>query len=246
MKKFLFILLITISVGIFAKPSFAGTCEGGVEFDGAVNNHTYCRSSTGMTWWAAIAWCKKQGRELASMDQLCNWGGITGADACLNMKVGTGLWGWSANPSGSSYAFTVNLSSGNFSHSNLRTGNDYALCFQGVPLLKNLLKTDRFLTLVSPNGANFFYIMDSRPRAGIHKDVTPYIFLRYLNPIYFDGTGQTVLDEFISKHTPNNRSWALALAAVHCSSAYFKWQYCLAGQVLISCNEPDKSIADEH
>ena len=129
MKKFLLILLITISVGIFAKPSFAGTCEGGVEFDGTVNGHTYCRSSTGMTWWAAIAWCKKQGRELASMDQLCNdWGGATGADACPNMKVGKDLNGWSANPSGSSNAFYVNLSSGNFTNSN-RSIYGYAVCF---------------------------------------------------------------------------------------------------------------------
>ena len=129
MKKFLFILLITISVGIFAKPSFAGTCEGGVEFDGAVNGHTYCRSSTGMTWWATIAWCKKQGRELASMDQLCNWGGATGAAAFPNMKVGKDLWGWSANPNGSSTAFSVNLSSGNFNGGYPRNDTFYAVCF---------------------------------------------------------------------------------------------------------------------
>ena len=132
MKKILFILLITLSVGIFAKPSVAGTCNGGVEFEGAVNKHTYCRSSTSMTWWAAFAWCKKQGRELASMNQLCvDWAGATGNTACPNMVVlGKELWGWSANPSDSSYAFGVNLSSGNvFNFSARNYGNYYALCF---------------------------------------------------------------------------------------------------------------------
>lgn len=132
MKKILLILLITLSVGIFAKPSVAGTCNGGVEFEGAVNKHTYCHSSTGMTWWAAFAWCKKQGRELASMEQLCvDWAGATGNTACPNMVVGKDIWGWSANPSGSSSAFSVNLSSGNFNYGNLsyRINGSYALCF---------------------------------------------------------------------------------------------------------------------
>lgn len=130
MKKILLILLITLSVGIFAKPSIAGTCNGGVEFEGAVNEHTYCHSSTGMTWWAAFAWCKKQGRELASMEQLCpSWGGATGNGACPNVMISKSFIGWSANPSGSTNAFNVNLSFGGVSNTPRNYNNYYALCF---------------------------------------------------------------------------------------------------------------------
>ena len=128
MKKLLLMIVIALMLGttsVYAK------CEGGEEFQGAVNGHTYCRSSTGITWWAAFAWCEFQGRELATLEQLCpNWGGATGA-ACPNMKVGKDLWGWSANPSGSSSAFYVNLSSGlvNANGSGRHFLNYRAVCF---------------------------------------------------------------------------------------------------------------------
>ena len=116
-------------MSIFAKPSFAGTCNGGVEFQGAVNGHTYCRSSTTMTWWATIGWCKKQGRELASMDQLCDWKNVTGDTSCPNMKVsGADYWGWSSNPNHSDGAFAVNMLRGNQGAA-YRNNIYFAICY---------------------------------------------------------------------------------------------------------------------
>ena len=130
MKKLLLMSVITLMLG--ATSAYA-KCEGGVEFQGAINGHTYCRSSTGMTWWAAFAWCEFQGRELATMEQMCpNWGGgATVNDVCPNMKeVGKDIWGWSANPNGSSYAFLVNLFWGGFSYYHYRDNYGcYAVCF---------------------------------------------------------------------------------------------------------------------
>ena len=131
MKKMVFVLLVCFCIVIFVKPSVAGTCKGGKEFQGAVNGHTYCRSGSGMTWWAAFAWCKKQGRELASIDQLCDsWNGAIGSDICSNMKVDqSGYWGWSANPIGSSRAYYFNLTSGQYDTGNSRATKYYAICY---------------------------------------------------------------------------------------------------------------------
>ena len=132
MKKIFGTLLICLSLVVFVKPSMAGTCNGGVEFQGAVNGHTYCRSSTTMTWWAAIGWCKKQGRELASMDQLCDWDNSPDSNSCQNMKVDKDCWGWSSNPSGSVGAYGVHLSLGHFQGGFARNSNgcnNYAICY---------------------------------------------------------------------------------------------------------------------
>ena len=112
MKKILFALLICFC--IITKFAYAGTCNGGVEFQGAVNGHTYCRSKATMNWWTAFGWCKKQGRELASIDQLCdNWNGVTSDNICPNMKLESEMTVWSSNPNGSSCVFLVSLKSGN-------------------------------------------------------------------------------------------------------------------------------------
>ena len=126
MKKLLLMSVITLMLG--ATSAYA-KCEGGVEFQGAINGHTYCRSSTIMTWWAAFAWCEFQGRELATMEQLCpNWGN---GGVCPNMKVYTnGPWAWSANPNGSSNAYSIYLSSGYIVNVNRNDHYTYcALCF---------------------------------------------------------------------------------------------------------------------
>ena len=107
------------------------TCDGGKCFEGAVNGHEYCRSSTGMTWWAAFAWCEKQKRTLATMQQACvDWYGATGTTACPNMAGTQGdIWGWTANPSGSNNAFYVLLSSGGVGNYYGRYNVNSALCF---------------------------------------------------------------------------------------------------------------------
>ena len=129
MKKIFGALLICLSLVVFVKPSVAGTCNGGVEFQGVENNHTYCRSSTGMTWWAAIAWCKKQGRELASMDQLCDWKNTAGDTSCPNMKINVDVHGWSSNPSSASAVFTAHLKSGTQHGATRDVNYFYAICY---------------------------------------------------------------------------------------------------------------------
>ena len=128
MHKILFTLCICLTVGIFARPVVAGTCEGGSEIT-AQDNHQFCVSSASMTWWAAFAWCKRQGRELATLQQACDdWYGATGDSACPNLVVGTDKYVWTANPYGASNAYNVNLSSGNINNNN-RNNNNYALCY---------------------------------------------------------------------------------------------------------------------
>ena len=105
MKK---IILIVCAFLIINTASQAGTCEGGQEFYGAENGHTYCRAKTGMTWWAAFAWCERQERHLASLQEAClDWQGASGDISCPNMKVDKDVNGnniiwtnsaWLANP----------------------------------------------------------------------------------------------------------------------------------------------------
>ena len=105
------------------------TCDGGKCFKGAVNEHEYCRSSTGMPWWAAFQWCQEQGRHLVTLQEACvDWMGATGDNACPNLKVGDNIYIWTANPNGSSSAYNVNLSSGGVNLS-IRANNYCALCF---------------------------------------------------------------------------------------------------------------------
>ena len=129
MKKILCALLICVSLTIFAKPSVAGTCTGGWEFQGVLNGHTYCVSEAMMTWWAAFVWCKKQDRKLASMKQLCpGWAGAAGNDICPNLNVGKNLWIWASNPNGSSGAFNVYLISGGAGPTD-RSSTHPAICY---------------------------------------------------------------------------------------------------------------------
>ena len=128
MKKILCVLMICLSL-VMTKPLLAGTCEGGEEFQGAVNGHTYCRSNSTMTWWAAFEWCKKQGRKLASMNQLCiDWAGGSG-NLCPNMVVSTdNRYVWSSNPHINIQAVYVVLSSGYIGVNN-RSGGAFAVCY---------------------------------------------------------------------------------------------------------------------
>ena len=129
MKKLLLMSVIALMLG--ATSAYA-KCEGGVEFQGAVNGHTYCRSSTVMTWWAAFAWCEFQGRELATMEQLCpEWGGGRGLNSCPNMSADLGIQVWSTNPSDSSSAFSVGLTGfvNTAPHHLVRTALNYAICY---------------------------------------------------------------------------------------------------------------------
>ena len=127
MRKLLFIGMLSLFVGGLTTPAFA-KCDGGETVKGVLNEHIYCRSKTGMTWWAAFAWCKYQNRELATLSEACpDW---HSENACPNLMVDTDVWAWTADSNGSSNAFGVKLSSGTFNSGLTR---DYihglALCY---------------------------------------------------------------------------------------------------------------------
>ena len=128
MRKLLLISMLSLFMSGLTTPAFA-KCDGGETVTGVLNGHAYCKSQSMMTWWAAFAWCKYQNRELATLSEACpDW---YGANVCPNLMVDKKQWVWTANPSGSSYAFSVNLSSGNIGHLNTRATNygGYALCY---------------------------------------------------------------------------------------------------------------------
>ena len=128
MKKILYVLMICLSL-VITKPLLAGTCEGGEEFQGVVNGHTYCRSNSTMTWWAAFGWCKKQGRKLASINQLCPDYSGDYDNACPNVNIGVDSWAWSSNPTTSTGAKGVKLNVGTVNNINRNYIYSYAICY---------------------------------------------------------------------------------------------------------------------
>ena len=135
-KLFLTLMMIvSISLSLCATPAFA-KCEGGVEFTGVVNNHTYCRSKGPMSWWAAFAWCEFQGRKLMTLDEACvGFEGATGEAQCPNMKVGhiiTSVEGfWTANRNAEHFAYAVSPITSNTmtSYCNGYSSYNYAVCY---------------------------------------------------------------------------------------------------------------------
>lgn len=132
MKKILLTTIICALLGCTSMPAIAGKCEGGTEFQGTINGHTYCYSKAQMTWWAAVMWCKKQGRELATLDQACaSWNGSTGSSSCPNIKT-TNLYTylWTANPSSGDWIYVIHNSNGEILGTNISRHFSYhALCY---------------------------------------------------------------------------------------------------------------------
>ena len=123
MKRIILTLILTTAlVATDAKAQQVRTCVGGTEFQGTENKHYYCRGPA-MTWWAAFAWCQKQNRHLASLDEACaDWRNDTSDIQCPNMKVSTDINGmnmasatmWTATPAGVQWAYQVISGSGSF------------------------------------------------------------------------------------------------------------------------------------
>lgn len=87
MRKLLVIIVVYLTLILSTVPVRA-KCDGGETIQGVANHHSYCKSTTGMTWWAAFAWCKYQGRELATMlEAFPNTYGAIGNGACPNLMV---------------------------------------------------------------------------------------------------------------------------------------------------------------
>ena len=128
-KTILAILMTMVATSAFAEAK----CEGGIPFEGVIDGHEYCISTTTMTWWAAFAWCQRQGRHLPSLQEVCEgWHGASGQALCGNMiKSGvTAKTCWVANPFSSIYSYIVSAGAGHIYGSGyLRIGPNYALCY---------------------------------------------------------------------------------------------------------------------
>ena len=87
MKKMFLNLIVIASLCLETTIAFA-KCEKGTEITGTINNHKYCKSNIATNWWTAFAWCKYQGRELATLEQACpNWQDAGGSTLfCNNLK----------------------------------------------------------------------------------------------------------------------------------------------------------------
>ena len=91
MKKIILTLIfcITLAGAVRAQVTCWGTPIQGK------NGHTYCQSTQSMTWYAALGWCDAQGRHLASVSELCDYGGSVygvNADSCVNNNGTARLW----------------------------------------------------------------------------------------------------------------------------------------------------------
>ena len=74
--------------------------------NGAVcNGKTFCRSNARkLNWWSAMAWCKKNGMQLASLESLC-----PETDIGVQCENGWGRWGatWTRTTTSSTTAIMV-------------------------------------------------------------------------------------------------------------------------------------------
>ena len=129
MKKILMIcaLCLTIATHAYAEPCAGGHGDVIVGNDGK----NYCKSKISMNWWSAHAWCAANGMKLIDPDRYCACTGNEKCNelvSCPNFYQADSRHSWTATPQGSSSAYFVNLSSGNFGYS-LRPVGYPALCY---------------------------------------------------------------------------------------------------------------------
>ena len=121
-----------VSTTTLANDTTPETCanEAGTVIIGAVTGQKYCMSNKSMNWWNAYAWCDGIGSTLFSMND-CKFSG-TNTSICANLKnTGNDVWIWTSTPNGSTNAYGINLSSGNFGNFAVRNhphGGYRALC----------------------------------------------------------------------------------------------------------------------
>ena len=135
MKK----LILLIMALLISAQAMAISCQdaGGMEIKG--NNGTvYCKSNRTMNWWTAMAWCEKIGKTPFSYPKDCaceTSDGIPCPETTAGCPNLAGVGGdeniWTSTPFDTSYAYNVNLSSGNSVYTNATRVSSlyYALCY---------------------------------------------------------------------------------------------------------------------
>ena len=120
-------LLLMCLVGLMsAIPTYAA-CNGGTQVTGT--SGTFCKSNVKMNWWSAAAWCKANGRRLATMYEICpSWNGNINV-VCSELKGQGNGYIWTATASSREYVFTLILSTGEVTNYDARDShNSYAFC----------------------------------------------------------------------------------------------------------------------
>ena len=74
--------MLTFAIGLISITSAYAKCDGGTEVTNSVGT-AFCQSSMYLNWWSAAAWCKANGRQLATMYEMCpSWDGNVGDGKC--------------------------------------------------------------------------------------------------------------------------------------------------------------------
>ena len=128
------ILLTTVLLISVEAMAIECTKANGTEIMGK-NDTVYCKSNQAMNWWTALGWCQAIGKTPFRYPQDCSCVGercyVTTVD-CPNLEgVGDNINIWTAIPHDSSWAYRVNLSSGNFTFGGTdgRNHKNYAFCY---------------------------------------------------------------------------------------------------------------------
>jgi len=123
-KKLFFICLI----GLLSINSAYAACDGGTEI--TIKSGTFCKSNVIMNWWSAAAWCKANGRKLATIYEICpSWDGSTGYYKCSEIEGTDDRPVWTATVSGMDYAFHLNPSYGGVNNDMGRDNTEYYSAF---------------------------------------------------------------------------------------------------------------------
>ncbi len=105
MKK---ILMATIAALMMAGTANAA-CKGGTEYTHPIDDHTYCVSNFGLNWWSAQSWCEANGRNLATIYEICpRWDGKDSWGLCNDVvHIDTNYYYWTSTAKGTKNAYYV-------------------------------------------------------------------------------------------------------------------------------------------
>ena len=130
MNKYIILILIGLSIATQVQAE----CNGGRWITSrkatdsgcsasTCNEKTFCVSTNGMNWWSAMAWCKANGMQLASIEDLCP-GVQLNTEACPNWNgLAYNSWTRSIDGSGSAWqAGKANTGKGTWSRGKTDTG----------------------------------------------------------------------------------------------------------------------------
>ena len=129
--------IILLICAVLMISTVANAC-GGITITGK-SGKSYCLSKFTMNWYTAYAWCKDQSMDLIELGTTCGTNVGTCSELALSSDEQNNIKEkgitidlvWTNTSNSASYAYYVNLSSGNFYNLKARSVNgDYALCYE--------------------------------------------------------------------------------------------------------------------